>query len=820
MPTIKISLIADSIAKTIIHAIRKLFEHDDATRAASVQLWVVMTTLLLVFNFLLDFAGPWYSNRLLVPSVQIMEMLSTSMVTYTLGLMQLSATRVNDFFQVWGVLMVTLQYSVMVGRPYARSSKRIPLLDLMSSFWAANLLRVQTVMLLKIPLWFIWAANAGRIIGYFLFSDKSITCNEENMRVVCDYMRYEHTLSKTTCASSSDGAMRGYKYLVFGEDEMKMKRTPGNEFRLELDVEHRSIVTVENIWELRDDSRSLLGGGGDPDDRLKDVCLSFSLYKLLRRRFFDLPIHEARLDKTRRLVFDALLQEKNDYERAFRITEVELSFLKGFFHNRHAQMFANGFPFGTLVLSLLLIAATGYIAYPVQHIRMNQGDRNVINHGVGVTRFIVGLFILKELSEIAMYVFSQWTKVQLICMHIKHPRFGRCWLVEKATRCMFRLINKGRWKQRISQYNIFISSLEVNLHATKLLPTSIKLEAEVKKAIFQCFKGLDMNPGRLGDYLSNAFLGSTKDGTLEEELKWAVDLEADTHGILVWHIATCLCEINLSAADDGTTASSSSAAFKTFWLRPRPFVSRSTARPEGVWEHHQVATSLSNYCAYLLTKRLVPDSGLVVKNVFEEVLWEKKLATYKCKSLQDIYDMLMEQAEIKPKEDEVTAGENSAEIKLEVKTNKEVVEEDEVAEGKDAIVSSGESEDDEPEEEEEDTLIMMGAGLGKQLITAYGEDRVQLWEVLAKFWAGFLLHLAANTRASKYKAHLAGDGELITHLWVLMSHAGFLGSTSHSQMMLDQMDLASYNDLNTATAALQNINPAYASSVAEPGNLN
>ncbi|OEL16024.1 hypothetical protein BAE44_0022959, partial [Dichanthelium oligosanthes] len=42
---------------------------------------------------------------------------------------------------LWAVLLVTLHYSVKIGRPYSRS-KHVPLLDLMS-FWAANLIRMQ-----------------------------------------------------------------------------------------------------------------------------------------------------------------------------------------------------------------------------------------------------------------------------------------------------------------------------------------------------------------------------------------------------------------------------------------------------------------------------------------------------------------------------------------------------------------------------------------------------------------------------------------------------------------------------------------------------
>ncbi|KAM0842435.1 hypothetical protein ACQ4PT_058370 [Festuca glaucescens] len=724
--------------KAIFFTMKRLFKLDNATQGASVELWVVMTTFLLVVRFLIDFSGPFYSNKFLLATVQIIEILNYNLVHYTLGLMQLSAARVNDYFQVWAVLMVTLQYSVKIGRPYSRS-KRIPLLDLMSSFWAANLLRVQTIYLLKIPLWFIWSINAARIITYFLFSDRSATKDRETTRLVCDYMMYEHTLSETTNISG----MIGYKYFVLGEDQQEKKLDPGK-FRIKLDMEHTKLITLEKVWGLRD-SR-LLGRASDPDNKLKDVCLSFALYKLLRRRFYNLPIHEAEHDKTRKLVFEGLLDEKDDYERAFRVTGIELSFLEDLYHSKHAQLFASGFPFPSLVLSLGLVAATGYIVYPVGQIRhrIDPADlqRNGITRGVFITCYIVGLIIVKEMAEIIMYVFSQWTKVHMICMHIKCRGFGGCWLVVKAMRCMFKLIRKGKWKHKIRQYNLLISSHPFKVNMARIFPTSINLEKEVKKAILESFKGLDKNPQRLGAYFSNAF-GSK--GDIMQQLEWAIDLEADTHRILVWHIATCLCEINLS----GDIAK----RLNTFWLKPRPFVTKSRA-PENVWEHYMTASSLSNYCGYLLMKALLPDNGLVVGRVFFAVRRETNCATPIFGSLFHIFNSLMnkavvnEKANEEPREEPVTMGDDTT-------VTEEFAGPEDNGEHytADALVNEEDPENGvrgDDDDEKTDTIIKMGTRLGKQLMDMYGTDKVGLWEDLGKFWTGFLLHLAANTPARKH----------------------------------------------------------------------
>ncbi|EEC68544.1 hypothetical protein OsI_36852 [Oryza sativa Indica Group] len=182
-------------ARSIFSFMKRLFKMDKVTGMASVELWVLMTMFLLVSRFVLDFFGPWNADRSMVATIQIIEMLNYAMVQYTMGLMQLSAAKVNDYFQ-------------------------LPILDLMSSLWAANLIRLQTLLLLKIPLWIIWSLNSLRIISYFFSSDKASDFNQENTRLVSDYMRYEHTLDVPVVNGNEEmEMMQQYRYLVIGEDE-------------------------------------------------------------------------------------------------------------------------------------------------------------------------------------------------------------------------------------------------------------------------------------------------------------------------------------------------------------------------------------------------------------------------------------------------------------------------------------------------------------------------------------------------------------------------------------------------------------------------
>lgn len=76
------------------------------------------------------------------------------------------------------------------------------------------------------------------------------------------------------------------------------------------------------------------------------------------------------------------------------------------------------------------------------------------------------------------------------------------------------------------------------------------------------------------------------------------------------------------------------------------------------------------------------------------------------------------------------------------------------------------------EEESEATILQSGAKLGKQL--AEIEDVTRRWKVLADFWCEMMLYVAPSDNVNEHIEQLTRGGELITHLWALLSHAGIL----------------------------------------------
>jgi len=83
------------------------------------------------------------------------------------------------------------------------------------------------------------------------------------------------------------------------------------------------VIHIEKVWQCKHRSLS---------EELKYTCLSFSLFHLLRRRFFGFECGESSFQpKTHDFVFKGLLLLKNEdgvisYNQAFKVIEVELAF--------------------------------------------------------------------------------------------------------------------------------------------------------------------------------------------------------------------------------------------------------------------------------------------------------------------------------------------------------------------------------------------------------------------------------------------------------------------------------------------------------------
>lgn len=734
-----------------------VFNRDEILNPIFIQFVVAVTTLLMVIRFGVDALRHRSRSNAMKVFLITMDAVTQAMIIYSLGIMQ-RPSGANSYYQVWAVLLVTLRYSVKIGRPAGIALKQTPLVDLMSSFWAANILRSQAMKILKVTGWLLWSVNSLRIIHGFHSSELANNSHIENIRLLTEYMRHEHKVDARGGDQNPDpSAMKGYRYLVLGEaKKQKMKKEEaGRQARDDRDMEeetedirrlvlalrgeHKKILTLEKIWKVT------AGSSGVLDEELKDLCLSFALYKLLRRRFFNLGIHEANLERTRLLVLGILGDgPKANSERAFRVCEAEVAFLNDFFNSRHAIIFARGFPFVRLLLSTLLIGGIAGMAVAIHSFSKvaKVDELGRVHHGVVFTWILLSFLGVKEIWEITTYVFSDWTKVLVLCKYVESPWWLRGSvakaLVEKLCRCSV----WPRWHGKVGQCNLlFPTSFLFRRRRSMYL---VDLSSEVKRSVIACLRDC-LTRQRLDDYIERAMENATEEfRAIANAAVNRVQVEGDVQTLLVWHIATCYCEIDEAERRNVTVRRLTSG---------EAFVQRKAWEgdvSDVQWSHYMIARTLSQYCAYVLGlfPPLVPGNSLMASLVRGKV-YNEKMRLFSDRPECDLSTGILETLKL--------YASGGIHIHL-----------------------------DDNHPEEDDTLLKKGAVLGNKLAEATADGRAEdLWRFLSEFWAGFVIHLAASTKAYQHKIFLSSGGELMTHLWALLSHAGILGAVEHGDQIIE-----------------------------------
>jgi hypothetical protein len=83
-------------------------------------------------------------------------------------------------------------------------------------------------------------------------------------------------------------------------------------------------------------------------------------------------------------------------------------------------------------------------------------------------------------------------------------------------------------------------------------------------------------------------------------------------------------------------------------------------------------------------------------------------------------------------------------------------------------------------------VLKEGARLGKQLVELMKGEEEEAWKALARFWCEMILYMAPSENLDGHAAAVARGGELITLLWVLLTHVGIpdahAGSSTTTRM--------------------------------------
>ncbi|KQJ88109.1 hypothetical protein BRADI_4g15430v3 [Brachypodium distachyon] len=512
-----------------------------------------------------------------------------------------------------------------------------------------------------------------------------------------------------------------------------------------------SLITLDKIWQC---DGALLQTGSTQGDKFKDLSLAFSLSRLLRCRLEDMSLHKDSVPITKNLIMLRIIRE--EAKRAFMVMELEMSFLNDYFNTRYPMVFWTGFL--SLHLSFILSAATFAVAcwLFVDILRVYKTHKDEVSHvinGVNVDMVITLIFMLftvfKEVWEMAAYYLSDWARLLLASTYVRWNRsYVRNYFTENFIGSFFTSkIADSRWHGVLDQY-AFLQSYDDSPSAwnfmrkfcTGAIPKKdegaklsepIGIPECVKPAILVTLRSMDLTRAHLLDVIPSLLAES------RDQYRWACfELPTSSHIILVWHIATSLCEIkfaqeryiDLTNPGFPLNALSYLTSFcHCCCCSPGPYLVNENMLDGDLKTRYTVANSLSRYCAYLLISKpdLLPDSFLVPKMIFQETVKDARRILKNSDSLEKRYKTLVDKGDTLPQH---------------TTNSKENI-----------------------------NIVQKGAKLAKELMR---EDEESRWEILAGVWADLLVHIAPSWNATAHKNCLESGGELITHIWALLWHCG------------------------------------------------
>ncbi|CAL5091545.1 unnamed protein product [Urochloa decumbens] len=520
--------------------------------------------------------------------------------------------------------------------------------------------------------------------------------------------------------------------LVMGEESLEAEMQPLGYLFTDVSAltNNTGLVTIDKVWQL-DDMLAI------SRPQIKDICLSFSLFKLLRCRFARYELANASSVRTINF-FWSLLMEEGKHGRVFGVITDELSFVHDYYFSSLPVSYSRYWlPILNVSISLLcigycLVAASFIIKGIVSdwEPKYKHQMRCVFwcseRHSISTSNhkhfgfflfddipliILLSLVVISEVMYIMSYICSNWTKVALISHHIKHASLQNC---SPRMQKWFGLLLKHKcrllkyWDEKIGQGSVLV----VHPRTTPLLvlrrllglpdlDRSVKIPEAVKVCIIRTLRSYRSN----GHHLSNG-TGSLRQSTVDERFLWACSSISTSDIILTWHIATCILELK------------------------HPY--GHGFLPE--FDNKITATHLSRYCAYLMawSPELLPDNEEWSSSLYAVVKKNAKcaLALVGCSA----WGSLAPEVEYQQVIQLLSANSNHA-------------------------------------------ILRNGVMLGEQLVELI-EGEQAAWMVLAEFWSEMILYIASSDNVKGHLEAIARGGELITLLWALLTHAGITSQPS------------------------------------------
>nr|CAB3497120.1 unnamed protein product [Digitaria exilis] len=679
----------------------------------------------------------------------------------------------SDLYLLWGILLLAGYEGVYTISGYCVSTRR-------SDLAVHEFARAYNVVTLglyvryyshasqfRYPLWALWALMVAKFLERIVrFKIANGRYGDSNTSFVADYMKHEDKIknrktptksaSSTTTEDGQRFSLKDCNYLIVGESKSKEKaERVEDEYEAKYEPAHDT-VTVAKVW--NSDGELLLASSSnhgvddehehehEQENELKDVCLSFALCKLLRRKFAGVATSESERPKGRRVVFDNLILSGS--RRTFRVVRTELGFARDLLYTKYPILFSSGFPVVSTVLFATTVAVSVWITVSaVRHYRIPHGSTSNVVDGRNVdliiTFVIVGMVTGMEICEFFIHLFSDWTKVMVISEYVRKPWLNCCFLSR-----MLRFICSAKIAEHIGSSLGQFDLLKETKKQRRVPERIVKLYHAARSFVLltddedfrinKC-RTLRPVPVPVEEMICDTLVKNRGDLIRgRERLKRRTELErhvelstlckARTHieRIMVWHVATSKLEEEDDQRRRRTGGSRSEVSNGLVNGRSSEGQNdleggrNSSEGSKGLEYYKLVATTLSRYCAYLVfyKPKLLPIASNSVRYMCNELVREASSGT-----------------------EESNGGREAA-------------------------------------------MVCRGLRLARGLPGCVGtpEEGDELWRALAELWCELVVTMAPQGSIAAHQKELGKGGEFITHLWALLYHAGiddkFSGSST------------------------------------------
>uniref|UniRef100_J3N9L9 DUF4220 domain-containing protein n=1 Tax=Oryza brachyantha TaxID=4533 RepID=J3N9L9_ORYBR len=724
---------------------------------------ILMATLMVVYLLVVytTYVAPMYLGER-VSSLRRTQAGSDALLLYVLGAMQAAPMR-YPLFPAWAIALVSFRSSAR--GLSERYSTHIELGNVAKLLVVAYMNASRGTRIGRAPLWIFWGLLLlkcfYRIVTCQQASDTLWNGRSSELLQACmgpdqDPSNFDDGTSSSS-SSSPDGDMEGCRYLIYGESEPEEFSCTCSKTSRDLDINNlRSPVTLQRCVRAFKEDPCV-----DPRYNLNFVCLPFALSRLLRCRLEGATLHAGTVSMNRKLLIHHSYKEKE--LDLFDILERDVLFLKHCLLTNFPMIcsygllsLGSGFILAALKFSVALWLSGDFFSAARHQLSENRSKHNLSATDLNITGVAILFTALCDGQEITKCFLSRWTRLVVLCSWVKN--LNSIWKAS-LSRCIIPLTVVVHTEFGHMDQYAFLESFSHSaskcglLHSLtgemtadgKKLTLPIKIPGQVKTEVLsEALQGL-RNLDYVHSLSRECFAPVQHDANAEApaEQYWSEIIQtAGASGcsrvILVWHIATSLCEMKL-AQEHGVDLSRKPGClhFSRTCQRIRylgrpygPYLLDKKMLDDELWKKYLVANSLSRYCAYLLVSKpdLLPGNIWVSNKAFQQTLLCARKMLHGCKSLQDKYDKLIATSQEEDKA--VSATDEGSEI------------------------------------------LLQGANLAKILICHEGKERQ--WEILAKVWARLLLHLSPSSNAQAHANAFESkySPELITIIWALFSHCG------------------------------------------------